>query len=473
MFLTSAGDAEPYPAAGFSAARPGRLVLITLACTLLPALVTLDATIANVAQRTFAEQFSSTPAAVAWTATGYGLALAAAIPITGWAAGRVGAKMLALGAVALFSWASLLCAQAPNVALLVTFRVLQGLAGGTLMPLQLDILAHAAGPQRVGRVLQVSMLPALLAPIHGPIVGGWLIGSFGWHAIFLINVPIGLMTLIVAGFVLPEDVPAPKKALDRVGSLLLSPGLALLLYGLSRLPERFAVADPHVAVPTAFGVLLIGAFIVRALRRPKLALIDLRLLRHRNVAAANAVRFLFAVTFFGTCLLLPGYFQQVMWKTPLQAGVLLVPQTLGAAAVMPIVGRLMERYGPRRVVLTGTMLGVTGLAALICGVTGDTAKLIVGLTLFGIGSGCMMTPVSRSAVHALPHAEIAHGSTLFNVNHHMAASIGAALMSVILTVRSTHAAPAMSQAYAGAFLVALLLLATAAVPASFLPNQAN
>ncbi|MEE6175210.1 DHA2 family efflux MFS transporter permease subunit [Mycobacterium sp. 050134] len=475
MFLTSAGDAEPCPAAEVSAARSGsldaRLALVALACTLLPALVTLDATIANVAQRTFVDQFSSTPAVVAWTVTGYSLALAAAIPITGWAAGRVGTKVLALGSVALFSWASLLCAQAPSVALMVTFRVLQGFAGGTLVPLQLAILAHAAGPRRMGRVLPISTVPALLTPIYGPMLGGWLIGSFGWQAVFLINVPIGLLTLIVAGFVLPENVPAPEKGLDGVGFLLLSPGLALFLYGVSQLPEHRAFAEAHV--PAAAGVLLIGAFVVRALRRPEGALIDLRLLKHRDVAAANAVRFLFAIAFFGSCLILPGYFQQVLWKTPLQAGMLLVPQTLGAAAVRPIVGRLTQRYGARRVVLTGIALGAAGLTAFVCGIRGDIGKLMAGLALLGIGSGCVATPVSRSAVQTLPDRRIGDGTTLFNVNHHVAACVGAALMSVILTDGATHATADISRAYGGAFLVALALLAAAAVPASFLPRGAD
>src|SRR5258705_12613578 len=149
-----------------------RLVMITVTCTLLLMMVTLDTTVVNVAQRTFVEQFSSTQAVVAWTMTGYTLSLAAVIPLTGWAANRFGTKRLALGSVVLFSVGSLLCALASNIALLVAFRALQGLGGGMLMPLHLIIVSRAAGPQRLGRVLTLSMIPVLITPICGPILGG-------------------------------------------------------------------------------------------------------------------------------------------------------------------------------------------------------------------------------------------------------------------------------------------------------------
>jgi MFS transporter, DHA2 family, multidrug resistance protein len=492
-----------------------RLVMITVACTLLPVMVTLDATVVNVAQRSFIDKFASTQAVVAWTVTGYTLALAAVIPLTGWATNRLGAKRLVLGSVLLFTLGSLLCALASNISLLVTFRVLQGLGGGMLMPLQLIILARAAGPERLGRVLTISMVPVWIAPICGPILGGWLIDSFGWQWIFLINIPIGLLALVLAGFFLPQDVPLLAESLDVVGMLLLSPGLVLLFYGVSLLPERGTIADPYVCVPAAIGLILIGAFVIHALRRADGALIDLRLLKNREVAAANAIRFLFAITFIGSCLLLPGYFQQVLGKTPFQSGLLLIPQTLSAAAVIPIVGRLMEKRGPRGIVLIGTTLAVMGMGVFVYGISRhyvDLSVLLAGLAMFGVGSGCMMIPVSWAAVHTLDSSEVAHGSTLFNVNHNTAASVGAALMSVILTSRFNgsaniaaanradsireeaarrgsapdlsrlpsqvlapdfleHVANDLSRAYAGVFVIAMILVAAIAIPASLLPKR--
>jgi EmrB/QacA subfamily drug resistance transporter len=433
--IVSGGDAR---AGNHPATLDSRLMVITMVCVLLPVMVALDTTVVNVAQRTFIHDFSSTQAVVAWTVTGYTLALAAVIPLTGWAANRLGTKRLVLGSVLLFSLGSSLCALASNIPLLVAFRVLQGLGGGMLVPLQLIILDRAAGPERLGRVLTISMVPVLLAPICGPILGGWLIDSFGWQWIFLINIPIGLLTLVLAGFVLPRDVPLRTESLDVVGILLLSPGLVLFLYGVSLLPERGTIADPYVWVSATIGLILVDAFVIRALRRGDRALIHLRLLKNREVAAANAFRFLFAIPFFGSCLLFPAYFQQVLGGTAFQSGLFLLPQTLGAAGVMPIVGRVMEKRGPRGVVLLGTTLTVMGMSMFVYGISRhhvDLSVLLVGLAIFGVGTGCMMTPVSWAAVHTLDSTEVAYGSTLFNVNHTTAASVGTALISVILSNR--------------------------------------
>ncbi|KZS63264.1 DHA2 family efflux MFS transporter permease subunit [Mycobacterium ostraviense] len=494
-----------------------RLLLITVTCMMLPLMVTLDTTVVNVAQRTFIDEFSSTQAVVAWASTGYTLALAAVIPLTGWLANRLGTKRLLMASVLMFTAGSLLCALASNIALLVAFRAVQGFGGGMLLPLQLIILARAAGPSRLGRVMTISMITVLLAPIVGPILGGWLIDSFGWQWIFLINLPIGVVTLVLAGLTLPQDDSLPAESLDVVGMALLSPGLVLLLYGVSQLPGRGTFADPYVWAPATIGVLLIGAFARHALRRTDCALIDLRLLKNRSVAAANATRFLFAITFFGSCLLFPAYFQQVLGKTPMQSGLLLIPQTVAAATVMPIVGRLMETRGPRNVVLVGIAVTVVGMGMFVYAIRHqgiDLTVLLGGLGLFGLGTACLMVPVTWAAVHTLNSSEVAHGSTLFNVNHNVAASVGTALMSVILTssfngsaaiaaarqadsirehaarrgfsadlsglpsqVRAPdfaeHLADDLALSYTGVFGVAMVLTAMIAIPASFLPKRAT
>ena len=492
-----------------------RLLKITVFYMLAPMMAALDTTIVNVAQRTFINEFSSTQAIVAWTMTAYTLSLAAVIPLAGWAANRFGTKRLALGSVLLFSLGSLLCAAASNLTLLVTFRALQGLGGGILMPLSLTILAREAGPGRLGRALAIGGVPMFIAPICAPILGGWLIDSFGWQWIFLINVPIGLFTLVLAGYVLPKDERASSESLDVVGMLLLSPGLVALLYGVSLIPGRGTVDDPHVYVPVAVGSTLIVVFVFHALFRASNPLIDLRLLGNRMVASANATRFLYAVAFFGTCLLLPGYFQQVLGKTPLQSGLLLLPQTVAAATVVPLSGHLTEKRGPRDVVLAGMTLIVAGMGVFIYGISQHqvrTPVLLAGLAVFGIGTGCSMIPVAWTAVQTLDRREIAHGSTLFNVNHNAAAAIGAALMSVLLTSmfnRSAdifaarradsilqdaarrgvapdlpklphqvfapdfveHVTKDLSRAYAMVFAAAAMLFATTFIPVWFLPKK--
>src|SRR5690242_6570527 len=242
----------------------------------------LDITVVSVAQPTFQTEFDATPAQTAWTMTGYTLALASVIPLTGWAADRFGTKRLYMLAVLLFTGGSVLCAAASSVEMLTGFRVLQGLGGGMLMPLGMTIMTKAAGPERVGRVMAVLGVPMLLGPIFGPILGGWLIDAASWHWIFLINVPIGVAAVVYAAIVLPRDDVSPSETFDFVGMLLLSPGLALFLFGVSSIPgakqDDGTMWTTRVVVTAVLGLVLIAAFVPWALRRSNIhPLVDLRL----------------------------------------------------------------------------------------------------------------------------------------------------------------------------------------------------
>jgi EmrB/QacA subfamily drug resistance transporter len=413
-----------------------RLLRIAGVCVLASVMAILDATVVSVAQRTFIAQFETTQAVVAWTMTGYTLALATVIPLTGWAADRFGTKRLFMGSVLFFTLGSLLCAMAPTITLLVAFRVVQGLGGGMLMPLTFTILTREAGPKRLGRLMAVLGIPMLLGPIGGPILGGWLIDTYAWEWIFLINLPIGLLALVLAAVVFPKDEPQPAESFDFIGMLLLSPGLAAFLYGVSSIPAHGTVANRQVWIPASIGLVLIVAFMFHALFRADHPLIDLRLFKNRVLALANATMFLFAVAFFGAGLLFPSYFQQLLGQTPMQSGLHLVPQGLGAMATMPIGGRIMDKRGPGYVVLVGISLIATGMGTFAYGVYHQypyMPVLLIGLAVMGMGMGCTMMPVSGSAVGTLAPHQVARGSTLINVNQQVAGSIGSALMSVILT----------------------------------------
>src|SRR4051794_40729240 len=236
-------------------------VLIVAGVVVLGAIMSiLDITVVSVALPTFQNVFNTSYANVAWTMTGYTLALATVIPLSGWAADRYGAKRMYMTALVLFVLGSALCSTASSIGMLITFRVLQGLGGGMLMPVGMAIMTRAAGPQRVGRVMAVLGVPMLLGPIGGPILGGWLIQTASWHWIFLINVPIGAGALVYAFIVLPKDTPQPAESFDFLGMLLLSPGLATLLFGVSSIPGEGTVAAARVLIPGIIGVILVGLF---------------------------------------------------------------------------------------------------------------------------------------------------------------------------------------------------------------------
>ncbi|MCK8645098.1 DHA2 family efflux MFS transporter permease subunit [Mycobacterium colombiense] len=491
------------------------LLRISGVCILATVMAILDVTVVSVAQRTFIDQFASSQAVVAWTMTGYTLALATVIPITGWAADRFGTKRLFVGSVVAFILGSLLCAVAANILQLIAFRVVQGIGGGMLLPLGFMILTREAGPRRLGRLMSILSIPMLLAPIGGPILGGWLIDTSSWRWIFLINVPIGFLTIALAAIIFPRDHPARSETFDAVGVLLLSPGLAMFLFAVSSIPGRGTVADRHVAIPAAIGLSLIAGFVAHAWRHADHPLIDLRLFRNPVLTHANVTMLVFAGAFFGAGLLLPSYFQQVLHQTPMQAGVHMIPQGLGAMLTMRLTGPLVDRQGPGKIVLVGIALITAGLSAFAYGVATQShylPLLLVGLAIMGLGMGCTMMPLSVASVQALAPHQIARGTTLMSVSHQVGGSMGTALMSMILTnqfnrspdivaankLAALHQKAAadgvpvdpsaiprqsldpgflsnvvhdLSHAYTAVFVIAVVLVVCTFIPASFLPKK--
>lgn len=491
------------------------LLRISGVCILATVMAIIDVTVVSVAQRTFIDQFTSSQAVVAWTMTGYTLALATVIPITGWAADRFGTKRLFMGSVLAFTLGSLLCALASNILQLIVFRVVQGVGGGMLLPLGFMIMTREAGPRRLGRLMSILSIPMLLAPIGGPILGGWLIGTSSWRWIFLINLPIGLLTMVLTAVIFPRDHPVRSETFDLVGVLLLSPGLATFLFAVSSVPHCGTVADRRVLLPAAIGLALIAAFVAHAWHRADHPLIDLRLFRNPVLTHANVTMLVFATAFFGAGLLLPSYFQQVLHQTPMQAGLHMIPQGLGAMLTMRLTGPLVDRRGPGKVVLVGIALITAGLGAFGFGVAKQAdylPTLLVGLAIMGLGMGCTMMPLSVASVQALAPHQIARGTTLMSVSHQVGGSMGTALMSMILTNqfnRSENIVAAnkltalqqkaalsgvpvdqsavpreslvadfwgnvahdLSHAYTAVFVIAVVLVVFTVVPASFLPKK--
>jgi EmrB/QacA subfamily drug resistance transporter len=440
----------------------------------------LDITVVSIALPTFQDVFDATYATVAWTMTAYTLALATVIPLTGWAADRFGTKRLYLAALFLFTAGSVLCAMATSIEMLVAFRVLQGLGGGMLMPLGMTILTRAAGPDRIGRLMALLGIPMLLGPISGPILGGWLIDIASWHWIFLINLPIGLAALVYSARVLPKDEPSTTERFDFTGMLLLSPGLALFLFGVSSIAEggEGASFGPRVWVSATVGVLLIVTFVFHALRTEK-PLIDLRLFKNRRLTIATVSMFVFIIAFMGAGLLFPSYFLQVRGETTLMAGLLIAPQGLGAMLTMPVAGILADKVPIGRTVPVALLVMASGFF-VFTQVGADTSYWVLCGALFvmGLGMGGTMMPIMTSALKSLTNAEVARGSTLVNIVQQIGGSIGTAVLSVVLTnqLTSTPSTPVeplafLADGFATTFTVAFVLVLLALIPVAFLPRK--
>jgi EmrB/QacA subfamily drug resistance transporter len=455
----------------------------------------LDTTIVNIAIDSLARDFDASITTVQWVATGYLLALATVIPLTGWAADRFGTKRLYITSLVLFVAGSTLCGAAWSIESLIGFRVLQGLGGGMIMPAGMTILAQAAGPARIGRVMSVVGVPMLLGPILGPVLGGWLVDDVSWRWIFYVNVPIGALALLLAWRILPKDKPQHDQRLDALGLALLSPGLALFVFGLAETSGPDGFGEPQAFLPIAAGLLLIAAFARHALRTSD-PLIDLRLFRRRGPGVAAITMTFFATAFFGAMFLLPLYYQVARGQDALEAALLLIPQGIGAALMMPIAGRIVDRVGARPIVLPGLVMMAAGLAVFTqVGADTDFWELRAASFVMGLGMGATMMPTMSAAYVSLTHGEIARATTAMNILQRVGGAIGTALLSVVLANQLTdrlpavagdgnalgaaqnapaaaqaQIAPLVSESFAHTFTWALLLLVVAAIPAWFLPR---
>jgi EmrB/QacA subfamily drug resistance transporter len=405
----------------------------------------LDATIVNVALDTVSRDLHASLSTIQWISTGYLLSLATVIPLSGWVIERFGSKRTWIASIALFAVGSALCATATSAGELIAFRVLQGFGGGMLIPVGFTLVAQSAGPQRVGRALAVMGVPILLGPIFGPVIGGLIVDNAAWQWIFVVNVPIAVLAIIVAARVLhPDAGRAHAGPLDWVGALLLCPGLAGIVFGLSETESRGGIDHPIAFGPILAGFALVALFAWHSFRVPR-PLIELRLFRSRGFSAAAATTFLLGAALFGTLLVLPLYYQVDRGQSALDAGLLIAPQGIGAALMLPISGRLTDRLGGGPVVVAGCSILALATLPLVF-VTDHTPYALLGGVLFarGLGLGASIQPTIAAAYTVLQSSQVPRATAALNTLRQIGASIGTALLSVVLQHESTAALPSAS-----------------------------
>ncbi len=428
----------------------------------------LDTTIVNVALDTLGRDLHSSLADIQWVATGYLLALAAVIPVSGWAAGRFGAKRLWLASVVLFTLGSALCGVAWSTGSLIAFRVLQGIGGGMIMPVGQMVLTRAAGPARLGRVMSVVGLAMILAPIFGPTIGGLMIDNLDWRWIFYVNVPVGIVGLAMGMRMLPSSEEGVQRTrLDRIGLALLTAGLPLLVYGLAEIGQHGSISSAQAYVPLLVGAAALIAFVAHALRAAE-PLLDIRLFREPSFGAAAVTTFILGAGLFGAMIVMPLYFQLVRGEDAVTTGLLLIPQGVGAALAMPLAGRLSDRLGGGRLALAG--LAVTLLTTIPFTALGaSTSYLLIGAVMLGrgFGIGLTMMPAMTAAYSRLEPSDIAHATPQLNVLQRVGGSIGIALLTVVLQhgLGGAHSPDAAASAFGHTYLWVLGMTVIAAIPA--------
>src|SRR4051812_1629410 len=451
----------------------------------------LDTTIVIVAVDTLGREFDTTLSSIQWVSTGYLLALSTVIPLSGWAVDRYGAKQMWMLSLSLFVLGSVLCGLAWSAPSLIVFRVLQGFGGGMIMPIGMTILAREAGPARMGRMMSTIGVPALLAPILGPVIGGVLVDNLSWRWIFYVNVPVGAVALVLAPRMLPTSERIANSRLDVRGLLLISPGLAAVVYGLSEAGSTGSLTNPKVLWGIGIGLVLIAAFARHALRIDA-PLMDLRLFRDRTFRAASLTSAVVGAVLFGAMFILPLYYQAVRGSSALEAGLLLAPQGIGAMIAMPISGRLVDRIGAGRVVPFGVVAIAFGTLAYTQ-VTDTTSIAFLAGSLFvrGLGMGFVMMPAMAAAYVNLSRSDVPRATTMVNIMQRVGGSLGTALFAVVLERQITSNVPgssggldstgasaagmpvagAIASAFGTTFWWVLGSTVLALIPALFLPRQ--
>ncbi len=417
------------PAISSDSGRIDRSLLALMGVLLVGASVALlDTTIVAVAIADLTRAFDTTVQAAQWATTAYLLAMAAAIPMMGWLTDRWGARRVWLVTLWLFLVGSILCGLAWSIESLIAFRVVQGLGGGLILPLVQAMLARAAGPRRMGRVMGLIGIPGQLAPILGPVLGGIILGSLGWRWIFLVNVPLCLLAVALAYRHLhPVDVRRPA-GLDWIGALLMVPATVAILAGLSLIGDLSAV--PIVLL--AGGAVLLAGFVLHARRRGDRALLDLRLFRYRSFSVATVMMFLSGMCLYGPMLLLPLFYQQARGLPVAEVGWMLAPQGLGLMAGLWVAGRYADWAGPRIVALTGTVLAGAGLGVFVFAGGASLAVLSAGLVALGAGLGGIGVAVSATSYRDVEPVSIPRATSLLNVIQRIGASFGTVVVALIL-----------------------------------------
>ena len=398
--------------------------------------VIFDTTIVSVALHTLAAQLHTSVATIQWVTTGYLLALGMAVPLSAWGLQRFGGKRLWMFGLAVFLAGSIGSSLAWNVGSLIAWRIVQGVGGGIIFPLLTTLIMQAAGGKALGRTVTIVALPALLGPILGPLVGGAILTHFSWRYMFWVNVPFCLAGLILAARHMPADRPGPDRPrphLDLLGLALLAPGIAAVILGLSNAGTTTGFAHPDVLAPLGTGVALIAAFTGYALRRPG-ALVDVRLLARRPVASASAVLFFSGFSLYGAMLLLPLYYQEVRGVSALTAGLMLVPQGVGALLSRGLAGRLTDTIGARPIAVAGFAIVAAATIPFAFAGPGTSPWLLsLWLVIRGFGLGAVTIPVMAVAFLGLDKQQIAHSSVVTRTVQQVGGSFGTAVLAVILS----------------------------------------
>lgn len=393
----------------------------------------LDTTIITVALPTLSREFDAGPGTIEWVVTGYLLSLAVWIPASGWIGDRFGTKRTFLVALTIFTVASALCGQAQSLEQLIFFRILQGVGGGMLTPVGFAMLMRAFPPERRAAASRVLIIPTVIAPASGPIIGGFLVDSLSWRWVFYVNLPICIAALIFAAIYLVEHKEPRAGGFDLPGFVLSGGGLAAVLFALGEGPLH-GWSAPRTWVPGVLGLVAFVALVRVELRRRE-PMLQFRLLGDRLFRTVMMVSVFSTGAFLGLLFVLPLFLQNARGLSALDSGLTTFPEALGVLTFSQISGRLYPSVGPRRL-MVGGLISMATFLLLLTRVDLETNLWVLRALLFGAGASMsfVFIPLQASAFARISGPDTGRASSIFNAQRQMSAALGVAILATVLSM---------------------------------------
>jgi DHA2 family multidrug resistance protein len=415
--------------------------LIALTVMLATFLEVLDTSVANVSLPHIAGDLSAGVDESTWVLTSYLVSNAIVLPLTGWLSSIFGRKRFFMVCVAMFTICSFLCGMAPSLGLLVVFRILQGAGGGALQPISQAILVESFPKEKQGMAMAIYGMGVVVAPIIGPTLGGFITDNYSWRWIFFINIPVGIVSLILTALLIFDPPYLVRKKLrglriDYIGLGLLSVGLGFLQVVLDKGEREDWFGSNFIVICTLVAVFgLIGAFIWELTREDPI--VDFRMLKDRNFLVATFTMFMLGFVLYGSTVLLPLMLQTLMGYTALLSGLVLSPGSLFTLLALPLVGRLTQKVQARWLVAFG--LGVTGFALLRMSkfdLQIDFWTAVRAWTFSRIGMAFLFIPINVSAFYFIPKEKMNNATGIINLARNIGGSVGIANVATLLARRA-------------------------------------
>ena len=401
----------------------------------------LDTTVVNVSLPHIAGNLSASTDEATWTLTSYLVANAIILPMTGWLASTFGRKRLLMLSVTGFTVASFFCGLAPTLPFLIFFRVIQGECGGGLQPLSQAILLESFPPEKRGQAMAFWALGIVVAPMLGPVAGGWLTDNYSWRWVFYINVPIGILAILLTQTFIfdPHYLRKESKGIDYWGIGLLVVGMGALQIMLDKGQEDDWFGSHFIVILAVLAVIGLGGLIVRELKAEH-PIIDLSVFRYRSYAIGTFIMTVVGFVLYGSTVLLPLLMQELLGYTATHAGITNLPRGMASFLFMPLVGYLTGKVDARKLLGAGFL--VTALAMYLISLFSlgvASSNFWLPLTLQGAGLGLIFVPLTTVTNDPVPRERMGNATSIFNLMRNVGASIGISMVETMQVRRAqTH-----------------------------------